>query len=56
MGRWGLHDAGIILGRVVTKWWCLITKGGCVGQEDGKKWLHNIWTLANYVICKLLSN
>ena len=34
------HDVDIILGGVVTKWWCLITKGGG-GQESGKKWLHN---------------
>ena len=33
-GGGGPHDVDIILGGVVTKWWCLI--GG--GQESGKKW------------------
>ena len=39
-GVGGPHDADITLGGVVTKWWCLITKGEG-GQESGKKWLHN---------------
>ena len=43
------QDVDIMLGGMVTKGWCLITKGGG-GQEAGKKWLHNT------VICKLLSN
>ena len=37
-GEGGSHDVDIILGGVVTQWWCLITKGrrgGC--QESGKK-------------------
>ena len=54
-GGGGPHDVDIILGGVVTKWWCLITvEGG--GLESGEKWLHNKLTLPNYVICKLLSN
>ena len=39
LGEGGPHDVDIILGGVVSKWWCLITKGGG-GQESGK-WLHN---------------
>ena len=39
-GSGGPHDVDIILGGVITKWWCLIAKGGG-GQESGKKWLHN---------------
>ena len=39
-GKRGPHDIDIILGGVVTKWWCLITKQGG-GQESAKKWLHN---------------
>ena len=31
-GEGGSHDVDIILGGVVTSWWCLITKG-----EDGVK-------------------
>ena len=30
-GGGGSHDVYIILGEVVTKWWCLIAKGGCGG-------------------------
>ena len=55
-GKGGSHDVDIILEGVVTKWWCLITKGeGGGGQESGKKWLHNKRMLP-YVICKILSS
>ena len=49
------HDVDIILGSMIIKWSCLITKGGG-GQESEKKWLHNKWMLPTYVIGKLLSN
>ena len=49
------HDVDIILGGMIIKWSCLITKGGG-GQESEKKWLHNKWMLPTYVIGKLLSN
>ena len=54
MGSWGSHNVDIILRQVVTKWG-LITKGEG-GQESGKNWLHNKWTLPKFVIRKLLSN
>ena len=31
-------------------------KGGEEGQGSGKKWLHNVNYVTNYVIRKLLSN
>ena len=33
-----------------------LQRGDVGGQGDGKKWLHNMWALANYVISKLLSS
>ena len=55
-GEGGSHDVDILLRGVVTQWWCLITKGGGGDQESGKKWLHNLNYVTNYVIRKLLSN
>ena len=42
-GGGGVNNIDIILGAVVTYWWCLITKERGGDQESGKKWLHNKW-------------
>ena len=54
-GEEGSHDVDIVLGGVVTQWWCLITRGEG-DRESRKKWLHNLNYVINYVILKLFSN
>ena len=61
-GRGVSYDVEIELGRVVYLMMMLDYKerergmGGGGGQESGKKWLHNLNYVINYVIRKLLSN
>ena len=44
-GGGGPHNVEIILGGVVTKWWCLITKGDAGVKNLGE---------SDYIICECL--